>query len=186
MEYTREVLDQNGKYLDKKSYKDIFPSLKEDSFYDLFYYKQNDVFITISENKDSVGQEITDDFLDRQYRETYLNIVLPPNDFLGLGEDAGSTYESDERNITLELVLETGRKLEERDNIGSKMSVHLGEKDLRTIYYLEEFDVFVSICTKFDLKTDIPKYGIDCVDRDGRELRKKYNIPFQDERFKDL
>ncbi len=171
MEYTREVLDQNGKYLDKKSYKDLFPSLKEDSFYDLFYYKQNDVFITISEKEDSVGQKITDEFLDRQYRETYLDIVLPPNDFFGVGGDVGATYESELNTINTEMILETGKKIE--------------ESELYILYYLEYFDLFVALEPVLNKNTNVIEKVFTHTFQ-STDLRKKYNIPFQDERFNDL
>lgn len=169
--YLREFLDKSATFLVKKNYKDLFPHIKEDSFYDLFYLKEKDVFITISNKPDSNGQELTDEVLDRKYREDYLQVVLPPIDFSGIGGGAGVSYESELSSINLEMILATGRELEKKDEY--------------TFYYLEKFDRFAAVSIIPDPETQIVETTYEHTFQDN-SLRKKYNIPFQDERFKDL
>jgi hypothetical protein len=166
MAYSRDVLDVEGTFLDKKSYKEIFPDLKQDTFFSLYYLKYKDIFMTLSDTPDSTGQEITDEVLDREYRELYLKISKPPIEFIPIESDVGTEYDSDLKYLTIETVIANGQELETK-------------KDL-IFYYMSRFDFFVAV----ELVN-----GLDKVFRytfQDNSLRKKYNIPYQDERFSTL
>jgi hypothetical protein len=166
MDYTKDVLDTQGTFLDKKSYKDLFPDMKKETFFSLYYLKSKDIFMTLSDTPDSTGQEITDDILDREYRETYLKVSKPPIEFSPIESEVGTDYDSDLKYLTLETVIKNGQELETK-------------KDL-IFYYMSRFDFFVAV----ELVN-----GVDKVFRytfQDNSLRKKYNIPYQDERFSAL
>ena len=166
MEYSKEVLDTEGIFLDKKWYKEIFPGIKNDSTFSLYYLKSKDIFVTISDTPDSSGQEITDEILDGEYRKIYLKVFKPLTEFIPVESEVGTSYESELRHLTLETVLEKGLELETK-------------KDL-IFYYMRRFDLFVAVEVT-DSQDKVFRYTFQ-----DNSLRKKYNIPFQDERFSDF
>ena len=163
MEYSKEVLDTEGIFLDKKSYKEIFPGFKSDAMFSLYYLESKDIFVTMSEEHDNSGQEVTDEVLDRSYRETYLKVFKPLTEFIPIESDVGTEFESDLRYLTLETVLQKGVELETKDDL--------------VLYYISRFDRFVAV-ELVDGKDKSFRYTFQ-----DNSLRKKYNIPFQDERF---
>jgi hypothetical protein len=146
------------------------PELKKEKFYDLYYLDDSNLFITIADESDN-GELLQDEVLIRQYSETYLKTVLPPIEFIPIETEVGIEYESDTKDLTVEIVIARGTKLETKESV--------------VIYYFKQFDFFVAI----EL---LPVPGSTTIDNkfgyvfQDNSLRKKYSIPYQDERFQGL
>jgi len=170
MNYTRQFLESSARFLDKKSYKDLLPELKKDKFYDLYYLDDSCMFITIADEFET-GEHLQDEILIRQYSETYLNTVLPPVEYIPIETEVGIEYESDTKDLTVGMVVSNGQELETKESV--------------VIYYFKRFDFFVAI----EL---LPAAGSATLDKkfgyvfQDNSLRRKYGIPYQDERFQDL
>ena len=130
--------------------------------YKLYYLTSKDVFATLDER--GYYNVVTSDETIQSYRYTYLKQSIKPPNKDAFVEIDDSGYTSFQSEITAAYIKTYGRFLE-----------HVHEAD---IYYLEDFDVFL----KFNTDTELYSRVID----DKHLFRKKYNIPFQDERFQNL
>jgi hypothetical protein len=138
--------------------------------YDLYYLKSKDVFVALI-NDTAVGsiQVVADQERVAEFKKKYLNqeVVESKDNFSNFEQPMlHSAYESEFVVSKVEEIKKTGSLLEVLKN---------GDE----IYYFKENDTFVYV--PFDEESWIPPYKYDSL-----ELRKKYKIPYQDERFQDL
>jgi hypothetical protein len=139
---------------------------------DLYYLKSKDVFVTV------LNDFITDDFFhqpwqvvtDRerinQFRKKYLNqeVLESKDNFSSFQENLIATQYTSEFNLNeLKKVKETGILLETL-------------KNLDEIYYFDNLDTFVYV----------PHNSTTCYRYESIEIRKKHNIPYQDERLQKM
>jgi hypothetical protein len=158
---TKEEIEEDGILLDE--IRSPHPDKKDfELVYKLYYLKSKGVFATLDEH--GYYNVVTSDETIQSYRHTYLKqgIKPPVKDAFVEADDTG--YTSFQSEITATYIKKYGRFLE-----------HVHDAD---IYYLEEFDVFLT----FNVDTGIHSRVVD----DKHLFRKKYNIPFQDERFQNL
>ena len=138
---------------------------------DLYYLKSKDVFVTVMNNF------ITDDFFhqpwqvvtDREriveFKKKYLNedIAESKDNFESFEQNNNMIYETEFNFNEIKRVKETGFLLEKL-------------KNLDEIYYFSDLDTFVYV----------PYNTPTCYRYESIEIRKKHNIPFQDERLQKM
>jgi hypothetical protein len=138
--------------------------------YDLYYMKSKDVFvIVLNDTVRGTVQVVADRERAAEYRKKYLNQDTEET------KDNFSNFERHMLHSAYESEFVVG-EVEEIKKIGSLLEVL---KNGDEIYYFKENDTFVYV--PFDEESWIPPYKYDSV-----ELRNKYNIPYQDERFQGL
>lgn len=159
-----QEVEQYGIVLDKL-YKVKFDKSDIEKHHTLYYLKSKDLFVTV-ENQTKKVQVLSDLTSTRSFREQYLGqtTVESKDNFLQFEDDtAYNVYQSDFNLTDVERIKKEGTLLE--------------TKQSQEIYYIVDMDAFVEVCKE---STHPPHKFQDT------NLRKKYNIPFQDERFQDF
>ena len=140
----------------------------------LYYLKHKDLFVTVLNDFVTINdvhpiQVVTDFKRMIEFRETYLGQmnVDSTTDFTEMDTTEYPIFKSEVDIQDIEMVKKYGRFLEKR----------YGSAD---IYYIESIDAFV-IDSGQTVAGSLPRVPFQ-----NNDLRKKYNIPFQDERFETL
>lgn len=157
-------LEKNGTILDK-FYKVKFEKSDIEKQHTLYYLNSKDVFVIV-ENQTKEIQVLSDLTSIRSFREKYLGqTVVESKDNFSNFEDSTpyNVYQSEFNLTDVERIKKEGTLLE--------------TKETRETYYVLDIDAFIEVC-----KDNIqPPHKFQ-----DTNLRKKYNIPFQDERFQDF
>jgi hypothetical protein len=130
----------------------------------LYYLESDNVFVTVEHQKKEM--QVVADF-DRisAFKEKYLDeMSVDKQDFSEYDINNFVKYKSDINIHDYETIKRNGQYLGKAEHDGSDL------------YYLETSDAFAAI-----VATDHPAYLFQ-----SHELRKKYNIPYQDERFETM
>jgi hypothetical protein len=158
LKISKEEIETTGILLDEIILKN---PTKQDSnlILRIYYLKIKDIFATIDNS--GYYNIVTIDETVQNYRLTYLNQEVNTSSKDSFVEKDNLDFTPFQSEITSDYIKKYGRFLE-----------HVYESD---VYYLEDFDLFVKI------NSDNGAY--DRVVDDKHLFRKKYNIPFQDERL---
>ena len=155
-------VEEDGIVLDR-AYKVKFDQSEIEKFHTLYYLKSRDVFVTV-ENEYKGLQVISDSDRIRSFREQYLGQqgTVSSNDFTEFDDTEHTMYKSEVDITNLNSVRQHGRLLETRDDC--------------EFYYLESMDVFATIVAN---KAPAALFQ-------SNEVRRKFKIPYLDERFENM
>lgn len=161
-EVHRLEVEEDGIILDR-AYKVKFDQSEIEKYHTLYYLKSKNVFVTV-ENETKEVQVISDSDRIRSFREQYLGQqgTVSSNDFTEFDDVVHTMYKSEVDITSLESVRQHGRLLEKRDDC--------------EFYYLESMDVFAIIVAN---KAPASLFQ-------DHEVRRKFKIPYQDERFENM